>query len=75
MHVCKPLAVFFKYDFLQKLNSNDPVELKIQLKFNIYCNNKLKLNGDDQGIGRRRCVVDNVSKFDKIPDENIIYFN
>ena len=43
--------------------------MKIQLKLYIYCNNKLKFNGEDQGIGRRMCVVDYISKFDKIPDE------
>jgi phage/plasmid-associated DNA primase len=56
------------------LYSNNPVELNIQLKLNIYCNNKLKFNGEDQGIGRRMCVVDYISKFDKVVDEsNHIY--
>jgi phage/plasmid-associated DNA primase len=45
------------------LYSNTPVNLNIQLKLNIYCNNKLKFNGEDQGIGRRMCVVNYVSKF------------
>ena len=51
------------------LYSNDPVELKIRIKLNIYWNNKLKINGEDKGIGRWMCVVDYISKFDKIPDE------
>ena len=48
--------------------SDNPVELKIRLKVNIYYNNKLKFNGEDQGIKWRTCVVDYISKFDKIPD-------
>jgi hypothetical protein len=56
------------------LYSNAPVDLNIQLKLNIYCNNKLKFNGEDQGIGRRMCVVDYISKFDKVVNEsNNIY--
>ena len=45
------------------LYSNTPVNLNIQLKLNIYCNNKLKFNGEDQGMGRRMCVVNYISKF------------
>jgi len=56
------------------LYSNNPVTLNLQLKLNIFCNNKLKFNGEDQGIGRRMCVIDYISRFDKIPDEkNNIY--
>ena len=45
------------------LYSNNPVSLNLQMKLNIYCNNKLKFNGEDEGIGRRMCVIDYVSKF------------
>ena len=45
------------------LYSNNPVILNLQMKLNIYCNNKLKFNGEDEGIGRRMCVIDYVSKF------------
>jgi phage/plasmid-associated DNA primase len=45
------------------LYSNNPINLNIQLKLNIYCNNKLKFNGEDQGIGRRMCVVNYISSF------------
>ena len=56
------------------LYSNNPVEFKIQLKLNIYCNNKLKFNEEDKGIGQRMCVIDYISKVDKKPDEtNNIY--
>ena len=56
------------------LYSNKPIDLNIQLKLNIYCNNKLKFNGEDEGIGRRMCVIDYISKFAKEEDEeNNIY--
>jgi putative DNA primase/helicase len=51
------------------LYSNDPVFMNPQMKLNIYCNNKLTFNGEDQGMGRRMCVIDYISKFDKKPDE------
>jgi P4 family phage/plasmid primase-like protien len=52
------------------LYSNSPVNLNIQLKLNIYCNNKLKFNGEDEGIGRRMCVVNYISRFSKEEDLN-----
>jgi P4 family phage/plasmid primase-like protien len=52
------------------LYSNNPVNLNIQLKLNIYCNNKLKFNGEDQGIGRRMCVVNYISSFKDTEDVN-----
>ena len=56
------------------LYSNTPVNLNIQLKLNIYCNNKLKFNGEDEGIGRRMCVIDYISRFTKDEDvENNVY--
>ena len=45
------------------LYSNKPTALHIQLKLNIYCNNKLKFNGEDEGIGRRMCVINYISRF------------
>ena len=56
------------------LYSNDTVELNMQLKLNIFCNNKLKFNGEDGGLGRRMCVIDYISKFTNQPNEaNNIY--
>ena len=56
------------------LYSNDPVFMIPQMKLNIYCNNKLKFNGEDGGMGRRMCVIDYISRFDKVPDEvNNVY--
>ena len=56
------------------LYSNDVIPLKIQLKMNIYCNNKLKFNGEDKGVARRMCVIDYISRFDTIEDEvNNVY--
>ena len=56
------------------LYSNDVLPLRLQLKMNIYCNNKLKFNGQDKGVGRRMCVIDYISKFEQKPDEtNNIY--
>ena len=56
------------------LYSNKVLELNPQLKLNIYCNNKLRFNGEDGGIARRMCVIDYISRFDKVPDEgNNVY--
>ena len=52
------------------LYSNNPIPLKIQLKLNIYCNNKINFNGEDKGMGRRMCVVNYISKFDEEEDIN-----
>lgn len=56
------------------LYSNKPTTLNIQLKLNIYCNNKLKFNGEDEGIGRRMCVINYISRFNKEEDiKNNVY--
>jgi len=56
------------------LYSNKVLELHPQLKLNIYCNNKLRFNADDGGIGRRMCVVDYISKFaEEVDEANNIY--
>jgi P4 family phage/plasmid primase-like protien len=56
------------------LYSNEPKDLNIQLKLNIYCNNKIKFNGEDGGMGRRMCVINYVSKFSKEEDiDNNVY--
>ena len=56
------------------LYSNKVLELNPQLKLNIYCNNKLKFNGEDGGVARRMCVIEYISRFDKVPnEENNVY--
>ena len=56
------------------LYSNDPVVLKTQIKLNIYCNNKLDFNAQDDGMTRRLKVIKYISKFDEKPNEkNNIY--
>lgn len=41
----------------------------MQLKLHIYCNDKLKLKGEDGGLGRRMVVINYKSRFDEKPDE------
>ena len=56
------------------LFSNIINKLILQLKLHIYCNEKLKLKGDDGGLKRRMVVINYISKFDEIPNEkNNIY--
>ena len=46
----------------------------IILKFNNYCNNKLKFNGENRPVARRMCVIKYISRFDKVPnEENNVY--
>lgn len=47
------------------LFSNIINKLTLQLKLHIFCNDKLKIKGEDGGIGRRMKVINYVSKFDE----------
>lgn len=51
------------------LFSNTINKLNLQLKLHIYCNDKLKLKGEDGGLGRRMVVINYKSRFDEKPDE------
>ena len=51
------------------LFSNVVNTLVLQLKLHIYCNDKLKLKGDDGGLGRRMKVINYVSRFSSKADE------
>ncbi len=51
------------------LFSNTVNKLNLQLKLHIYCNDKLKLKGEDGGLGRRMVVINYKSRFDEKPDE------
>lgn len=57
------------------LYSNLTQILKFQCKCHIFCNDKLKVNGDDEAIGRRMRVIPYVSVFteNNIDEENNIY--
>ena len=60
------------------LYSNTIEELKLQFQLNIFCNNKLEYNANDEGMKRRLKVIDYNSKFIKEEDfiegkEKIIY--
>jgi len=47
------------------LFSNIINKLTLQLKLHIFCNDKLKIKGEDGGIGRRMKVINYVSRFDE----------
>lgn len=47
------------------LFSNVINKLTLQLKLHIFCNDKLKLKGEDGGIGRRMKVINYISRFDE----------
>jgi len=56
------------------LFSNVVSTLIFQLKLHIFCNDKLKLKGDDGGIKRRMVVINYGSKFEEVSNEkNHIY--
>lgn len=56
------------------LFSNIINKLILQMKLHIFCNDKLKIKGEDGGIGRRMKVINYISRFDEIPNEkNNIY--
>ena len=47
------------------LFSNVFNKLTLQLKLHIFCNDKLKIKGEDGGIGRRMKVINYVSRFEE----------
>jgi phage/plasmid-associated DNA primase len=56
------------------LFSNIINKLTLQLKLHIFCNDKLKIKGEDGGIGRRMKVINYISRFDeKFNEKNNIF--
>ncbi len=56
------------------LFSNIINKLTLQLKLHIFCNDKLKIKGEDGGIGRRMKVINYMSRFDeKFNEKNNIF--
>ena len=56
------------------LFSNVINKLFLQLKLHIFCNDKLKIKGEEGGIGRRMKVINYISRFDENHNEkNHIY--